>query len=134
VQPRKHHPLGALVRKRRQHHVVDHAEDRRGGADAQSQRHDRDGGESPVLPEDAQGVAQVVPHAFDRGESLQRSAVLAQPRGIAELTAGGGRGVLPGQALRHETLREQPQVLVDLRIELVVAMMSAELRRERAEP
>ena len=79
----------SLLGKRRQQHVVNHAEDRRRRADAQSQRDDRHRRESPALPQHAQRVPQVVPPRLDRGERLQRSAVLLQQGGVAELPSRG---------------------------------------------
>ena len=94
--------------------------------------------ESRASPQRAQRVPQVVPPRLDRGERLQRSAVLVQQGGVAELPSRGQCGLFPGHPLRHESVREQPHVFPDLRVELVVVVLAAQktaqLRRERAEP
>ena len=75
---------------------------------------------------------------FDRGQRLQRSAVLLQQGGVAELPSRGSCGFFSGYPLRHESFGQQPQVFPDLRVELVAvtrtAQESTQLRRDLAEP
>jgi hypothetical protein len=63
--------------------------------------------------------------------------VLLQQRGVAELPSSGQSGLLPGHPLRHESVREQPHVFLDLVTETIVTWLSAQkpaqLRRERSQ-
>ena len=113
LDPRKHHALRALLGKGRQQHVVDHAENRRRRADAQAQGGDRHRREPAVSPQGAPRVSQVVPPRLDRGERLQRSAVLLQQRGVAELATRCRCRRFPRHAVRHESFGQLPQMLLD---------------------
>src|SRR5258708_1168345 len=48
-------------------HIVDHAEDNRGSADAEGQCEDGDQGETPILSEVAEGVAEVARQTIEVG-------------------------------------------------------------------
>jgi hypothetical protein len=57
---------------------------------------------------------------------------------VAELSPCGAGGRFPGHPLRDESVREQPDVFLDLLIETIVtglsAQKTAQLRGERSPP
>src|SRR6266566_6479347 len=75
--------------QRLQHHRINECENRRGGADAEGESEDGNGGEAGVLAERACAKANVLPEGFERGESPQLAAPLSGKRGVAQLAARG---------------------------------------------
>src|SRR5262249_45991471 len=59
-RPNNHQLLGIAVRQRREQHGVDHAEDRRIGADSQRQREYNDQTEAPPLAKATDGITHVL--------------------------------------------------------------------------
>ena len=69
--PHRHDPIGLMVRQRLQHHRAHDAEDRRGRADAEGQRHQRRGGEAGRPPQHASAMADIAHRVFEqRGPDL----------------------------------------------------------------
>ena len=87
--------------------------------DPERQGENRGRGKSRASPQRPYRVPQIAPQDLDRGERLQRSTVLLQQGGVAELPSRGQCGLFPGHPLRDESVREQPHVFPDLRVELV---------------
>jgi hypothetical protein len=117
---------------------MDDAEDGRVRRNPEGQGEDRGGGKSRASPQRPHRVAQIAPQDLDRGKRLNRSTIFLEQGGVAELSARGQCSLFPRHPLRHESLRQQPPVLPDLVIELIVMLRSAQktaqLRRERPEP
>src|SRR4029079_6221299 len=62
VPPEAHEGVGVLNGNRREEQAVDHAEERRVGADTERQREDNDRRPALVAEQDAKRVAQVLEH------------------------------------------------------------------------
>ena len=60
IDPEVHDPIRLAITERTQQHAVDDGEDRRRGADAESEREDGDGGETGSSSEHPQRVAQIL--------------------------------------------------------------------------
>jgi hypothetical protein len=65
-------PLKALIRQRLEDRIVDNAEDGRGSADSKSQGSDGDKGETAILAEVAEGVAEVAGEAIEVGSHTSK--------------------------------------------------------------
>jgi hypothetical protein len=66
------------------------------------------------------GVGEIDPQRLERRYRLQLVPFLAQAGRVPELTPRRGGRVLRGKALTHVAFREQPEVLVDFRIERAI--------------
>jgi hypothetical protein len=117
---------------------MDDAEDGRVRRNPERQGENGGRGKSRASPQRPCRVPQIASQDLDRGERLKRSTIFLQQGGVAELPSRGQCGLFPGHPLRHESVREQPHVFLDLVIETIVTLLSAQkstqLRRECAEP
>jgi len=127
----QHHQLGrAGIVQRTQQHAVDHAEDGRGGADAEGQREDGDDGEAGMLAQHPQAETQVTaqgveprPAVLVAGDFLELFDAAEFPlRGKAGLLAGKTRGDKVVGAL----LQVQPHFLRHVRLPLPPAEQGAQ--------
>ena len=64
--PHSHDPIGLVVRQRRQHHRAHHAEDRRGRADAEGQRHQCRGGKARRPSQHAKAMPEITHRVFEQ--------------------------------------------------------------------
>ena len=85
-----HHHLGRpLVRQRAQEHAVHHAEDRRGGADAERERGHGERGEGRTTAQAPEGLPEIVAERVDHSDlsATTGSIRLARRAGMAQATA-----------------------------------------------
>jgi hypothetical protein len=122
-----HQTLRRPEGERAEHHAVDHAEDRRGGADAESERRHRHQREAGALPQLPAGEPEVLAELRERLPP-QHPSLLPHPQGAAirpgplEIAKPPPRlhprllrrPALLGQ-LRGHQLEMEPQLLLDLR-------------------
>jgi hypothetical protein len=94
--PERYEAVGIWVGKRFEEHAVYHAEDGGIGADSERQREDGDGGESGILAETTEGVADVLHEDFERDSHSDVADAFLHLFHAAEIAAGFFGERLPG--------------------------------------
>src|SRR4051812_16875514 len=131
VHPDHHDPVGVREGKRLEDQGVDDAEDGGGGADAEGDGRDGDGGESLRVAEGAEGEAHVLPEHVDESKTAHIASLLGVAGDVAEAAAGGPRCLVRhGTRSGTKVHRVELEVQLHLLAELASARAWAEERTE----
>jgi hypothetical protein len=107
-----------LVGKRIEKNVVDHAEDNRGGTDAEGQSTDCNQGESPILAEIAEGVTKVADEIVEMRFQVGVAHLFFDSFEAAEFLLGAPMGFFGagacGDALAYLLLQMEAEFFVKI--------------------
>src|SRR5262249_52652843 len=100
-RPEIHNALRVWIGQRAYQDGIDQAENRSGGADAESESEDCDGSEARRFAEHTEGEAQVLPAGFHEGFPAGRANLFLRSVEAAALEANGAKRLLAAYALFH---------------------------------
>ena len=135
--PHLHQPIGVADRQRAQQQIVDEAEERRVGADAERQRQRDHGGERRTLQQHAQRIPDVLRQRVGHGDASLFAVGFAELLGAAEPPERDAARFVrrqPGAAcLVHEQLEMGGQLFVELSIDAPPQQRRGQAGAERPE-
>ena len=135
--PHLHQPIRVADRQRAQQQIVDEAEERRVGADAERERQRDHGGERRTLQQHAHRIADVLRHRVGHGDASLFAVGFAEPLGPAEPPERDAARFVRRQpaaaCLVHEQLEMGCQLFVELSIDAPPQHRRDQARAERPE-
>ena len=114
--PHRHDPIGLTVRQRLQHHRAHHAEDRRGRADAEGQRHQCRGGKARRPSQHASAMTEITHRVFEQRRPDLVPGALPDAFQSAELE----QRLAPGLVWHHASAAMLRGLLIDVKTNLFV--------------
>ena len=113
--------IGIRVGKRPHQNRVQHREDRGVGADAQSERDDRDEGETGRAAEQTHAVSHILREPFEPLPAPHLACGLRDKADVAELAPRRRLGLLGGLPALQAVADRPPQVVLDFVVEIHMA-------------
>ena len=125
-EAQRNQAVGLRVGQAAENDAIHHAEDRRGGADADRRDGDDGDGEGRRPKEVANGVAQVLEQPVQQVHAARGAALLLDLLHAAEFAQGGVAGLIRGHSGRDVLLRLSLHVEADLGVEFRVCFLFSE--------
>ncbi len=118
--------LCVRIGQRLEQHAVEHAEDRRVGADSDCQGQDDRGGKPRRFSQSPEYQSQVRPERFHQRKLPHFAAALFQHRGVSESAAGSLFCLDPAHAFGHELLRPLLEMKAHFVAEIAIELIATE--------